>query len=380
MLFHTTDIDDTARAVLGEIDDLRERLRLRLHEPQRWHGSLRRLSFARAIQGSNSIEGYNAELDDVAAVALGEPPLDAGSETALALAGYRDAMTFVLQLASDPEFSYSPQLLKSLHFMMTSYHLPNRPGQWRSGTVFVRDDEADRVVYEGPDVDEVPDLMVELAEELNQQSQLPHLISAGMAHLNLVMIHPFRDGNGRMARGLQSLVLARSGLLSPIFMSIEEYLGRNTTEYYRVLADVGKGSWQPSGATRLWTRFLLTAHLRQARTVLRRAKESEQLWMELDRMVSNRGLPNRSLAVLFDAASGLRVRNGTYQAALRGSDEIVSFQTASRDLQALVKAELLIPKGQARGRWYVASPKLRELRQQLANSRNGREDSDPFGG
>ena len=46
-------------------------------------------------------------------------------------------------------------------------------------------------------------------------------IQAGMAHLNLVMIHPFRDGNGRMARCLQSLVLARGGILNPVFISIE---------------------------------------------------------------------------------------------------------------------------------------------------------------
>lgn len=57
-------------------------------------------------------------------------------------------------------------------------------------------------------------------------------IQAGMAHLNLVMIHPFRDGNGRMARCLQSLVLARGGILDPVFISIEEYLGRNTQRYY----------------------------------------------------------------------------------------------------------------------------------------------------
>jgi len=85
-----------------------------------------------------------------------------------------------------------------------------------------------------------------------------------MAHLNLVMIHPFRDGNGRMARCLQSLVLARGGVLSPMFMSIEEYLGRNTHNYYNVLAQVGGGSWQPERDTRPWIRFILTAHLRQA--------------------------------------------------------------------------------------------------------------------
>jgi hypothetical protein len=48
-----------------------------------------------------------------------------------------------------------------------------------------------------------------------------------------------------MARCLQSLVLARGGILDPVFISIEEYLGRNTQRYHDVLAEVGGGSWQP---------------------------------------------------------------------------------------------------------------------------------------
>jgi len=86
------------------------KLRLQLFEPRRWFGSLRRLSFARAIQGSNSIEGYNAALDDVAAAAAGEEPLDADLETKMALYGYRDAMTYVLTLATEDHFEYSEQL------------------------------------------------------------------------------------------------------------------------------------------------------------------------------------------------------------------------------------------------------------------------------
>ena len=78
------------------------------------------------------------------------------------------------------------------------------------------------------------------------------MIRAAMAHLNLVMIHPFRDGNGRMARCLQTLVLAREGILSPEFSSIEEYLGRNTQAYYDVLADAGAGHWQPERDARPW--------------------------------------------------------------------------------------------------------------------------------
>lgn len=214
-------------------------------------------------------------------MAAGEDPLDADEETRLALQGYRQAMTYVLQLAEDPDSEYSEQLLKGLHYMMTSYALKNRPGRWRAGAIYVRNDQTGEIVHEGPDIDEVPALMKELVGQLNRDSRDEDIVRAAMAHLNLAMAHPFRDGNGRMARCLQSLVLARGGVLSPVFMSVEEYLGRNTQAYYDVLARVGGGSWQPERDTRPWIRFMLTAHLRQARTMLQRIKDSGRMWANL---------------------------------------------------------------------------------------------------
>jgi Fic family protein len=382
MLFATPEVDEAEQHVIGEVESLRDTLKLYLRDPHRWYGSLRRLAFARAIQGSNSIEGYTAALDDAAAVALGEEPLDANEETRLALAGYRDAMTYVLQLADDTDFEYSTLLIKSLHFMMTSYSLQNRPGQWRAGSIYVRKESTGDLVYEGPSVELVPGLMAELVERLNGEPGTPSLCRAAMAHLNLVMIHPFRDGNGRMARCLQSLVLARDGVLAPVFMSVEEYLGANTDEYYAVLAKVGQGAWHPENDARPWLRFMLTAHLRQARTVLRRVKESERLWMELEAHVTRLGLPERVLFALYDAALNLRVRNSTYRAALKDShsgDEI-SMQTAQRDLGDAVRLGLLVARGQARGRIYTAGPELTSIRQAIVAQRDPRDDRDPFAG
>src|ERR1700722_1761845 len=131
MLFSVPELDAREVQVLADIENLKQRLRHQLHEPRRWYGSLRRLSIARAIQGSNSIEGFDANLEDAAAVAVGEEPLDADQETRLALKGYRDAMTYVLQLASDEDFSYSSQTLKALHVMLTGYDLDISPGRWR---------------------------------------------------------------------------------------------------------------------------------------------------------------------------------------------------------------------------------------------------------
>ncbi len=379
MLFHAPPLDEVEAQVLSQIEDLKTKLRWQLNEPRRWFGSLRRMQFARAVQGSNSIEGYEAALDDAAAIDLGEEPLDADEETRLALKGYRDAMTYVLQLAGEADFTYSEQLLKSLHFMMTSYDLKNRPGLWRAGSIYVRNDETEQIVYEGPDIDLVPKLMGELVVALNQSDQSPPMIRAGMAHLNLVMIHPFRDGNGRMGRCLQTLVLAREKILSPVFCSIEEYLGRNTDAYYEILGKVGAGAWHPERDARPWVRFILAAHLRQAQTLLRRVKESEQLWDTLERRVAQLRLPERTVAGLWDAAMGYRVRNATYRAIFEESaEEPISEAVASRDLRQLVEAGLLVPRGEKRGRFYLPSEELWNVRQEIIKARDPRDDSDPF--
>lgn len=113
--------------------------------------------------------------------------------------------------------------------------------------------------------------MSELIESLNRSTDPPVIVRAAMAHLNLVMIHPFRDGNGRMARCLQTLVLARGGQhLNPVFSSIEEYIGANVRAYYDTLAEVGQGGWHPERDAPPWIRFCVTAHFRQAHTAVNR--------------------------------------------------------------------------------------------------------------
>ena len=379
VLFSTPEIDDQEQAVLDQIDDLRKQLRHQLYEPRRWFGSLRRLSFARALQGSNTIEGYDAALDDAVAVAVGEEPLDASEETWQALQGYRDAMTYVLQLATEEDFEYSTRLFKSLHFLMTSYWLESRPGLWRLGHVYVRRERTGEIVYEGAETDLVPQLMEALADSLNQEDGSPPLIRAGMAHLNLVMVHPFKDGNGRMARCLQSLVLAREGIpLSPVFLSIEEYLGRNTQVYYDVLSSVGGGEWQPSRDARPWVRFTLTTHLHQARKMVQRTNETEDLWGRLEELGAKHNLIDRCLIGLFDAAAGLRVRNSTYRAAHEDMGEAITEATATRDLRQMVNAGLLVARGEKRGRYYIAGGPLREVRAAAIAERDPTMFSDPF--
>jgi Fic family protein len=365
--------------VLGMIDELRDQLRSYVApEPRRWYGTLRRMSFARAVQGSNSIEGYDASLDDVVAAVDNEPTLMADEETRLALAGYRDAMTYVLQIAQDAAATVDAGLLKSLHFMMLKHRIDKDPGRWRPGEIYVVRESTGKQTYEGPPFDLVPELIAATIAEL-EDSEAHVLARAAMAHLNLVMVHPFRDGNGRMARALQTLVLAREEIRAPVFSSIEEYLGRNTESYYAVLGDVGQGHWHPENDARPWLRYCLSAHYHQARTQLRRVQETERLYETCAEIARQHGLPERTTGALAEVAYGLRLTHSTYKTIMEvTAGETISGQTASRDLRALVDVKLLKPVGQTRGRHYLAEPSLLAERKRIQSTRAPKETSDPF--
>jgi Fic family protein len=359
--------------VIAQVDEMRLRLKFMLQQaPRRWSGMLRRSTFARAIQGSNSIEGFHVTVDEAAAAVDGEEPLDEKTEAWYAVRGYREAMTFILQAASDPHFVHHEAVLRSLHFMMTSFDLKSNPGRWRPGAIYVKRDGTQEIVYEGPDAALLPQLTAELVDQLNATTAVPVLVRAAMAHLNLVMIHPYSDGNGRMSRALQTLVLAREGVLDPTFSSIEEYLGRNTPAYYEVLGLVGQGAWHPANDVTPWVRFCLTAHYRQAETLLRRTQETGALAGLLEQEVQRLGLNDRTVMALLNAAYGYRVRNADYRIAADVSEAV-----ATRDLTALLTAGLLVAHGEKRGRFYEAGKRVRELR---AATDHPRVQTDPYKG
>ncbi|MEV7775959.1 Fic family protein [Kitasatospora sp. NPDC086791] len=354
------ELEDADLTVLAEIEDMRDRLRLHLRTPRRWEGQLRRNLTARAIAGSNTIEGYAASVSDVEDIMVGEAPIEASDTVAVEIEGYRQAMTYIQRLAEAGEdFAYSKGLLNALHFMMQGHHLVKRPGWWRTGSVYVTSAEDPTIAaYTAPDVGLVPVLTGELVEWLNDGDlDAPGLVRASMAHLNLVAIHPWSDGNGRMSRALHTLVLAREGIMAPEFSSIEEWLGRarNTYRYYDVLGEVGGPVWTPERETLRWVRFCLRAHHQQAQSVERQVNSTREVWTALDEAVERRGWPDRMLYALYPAAMGNRLRRATYQA-----DAELSEQQAQRDIRELVRAGWLAAKGEAQGRYYLAGPDLPE--------------------
>lgn len=372
MIFQAPDLPDAYFKVIEKIEDLRLRLRASTSDNlNRWTGFLARMSYARLIHGSNTMEGIHATLEEAASVVDGEEPLRASDENWLALRGHRDAMDYIIQLAKEPHFSHNEGTLLALHFMMMKHDLSKFPGRYRPGAIRVEDSVTHQTVYEGPDPVFVQPLVVELVTSLNDKRPTEHpIVRAAMAHLNLTMIHPFKDGNGRMARALQTFVLARDKILDPRFSSIEEYVGRHSHAYYDVLAEVGKGAWHPDYDCLPWIKFCLRAHFFQAQTLMKRVQETATFWEALEWEIVKRKLPERAIDALAKAAFGHQVRNDGYR---KLAD--VSTQVAMRDLKVLVAAGFLEARGEKRGRIYLATPELRSL---YERNKINQHIADPF--
>jgi len=357
--------------VIDLIVDLRKRLRFALSdERHRWTGMLRRSTLARAIQGSNSIEGYSVNYNDAIAAVDGEQPLDADSAEWLNIIGYRQALTYALQLTGDAKLTVEEATVRAMHFMMLSHDMKAHPGIWRRGGIYVRREPENTVVYEGPDAELLPELMREFISSLNDKSQIPVMVKAALAHLNLVLIHPFSDGNGRMGRAIQTLILAREKIVDPVFSSIEEWLGAHTQRYYDVLAEVAKGTWHPERDPLPFIRFCLIAHFQQAESLLRWNQVLDNVWERIVNEVKKRRLMDRMAWALADASMGVKIRNSTYRNQVEISNE-----SASKDFRTLVENGLLIPKGERKGRYYEASDTLKNV---IRGADIPRNDRDPF--
>lgn len=358
--------------VLGLIREQRNLLRYQVaHNPIRWKGFLSRNTQARALQGSNSIEGINADADEAMAIVDNERPETLEDETARALQGYRQAMTYIIRTHDDPHTTINAQFIRSLHFMMLSYDMTKLPGQWRTGPIYVVNEMTKETEYEGAPAEEIPGLIDELVAQLNSSDAVESSTVLGaMAHLNLVMIHPFKDGNGRMARALQTLVISQNGISSPTFCSIEEWLGRNTLAYYEILREVGQGRWSPRNSALPWVRFCLRAHYQQAATLMKRNNHIGRVWGEISQICKDQGLPERMESALLDAAFGYKVRNNRYR-----EENDISDAVAGRDLRRLCELEWLEPVGEKRGRFYIASRALLAIPQK---TRENRRAADPY--
>jgi Fic family protein len=270
-------------------------------------------------------------------------------------------MDHVGVIARDPVFRWLDRVILDLHFDASYFQKEIDPRQYRRGAIEVTSPRGGPPAYVGPPHDDVPKLMGELVEWLEHGDLDAHVaVRAAMAHLHVVSVHPFRDGNGRISRIVQSLVLAREGVLGPEFVSIEEYLGRNTDAYYATLQKAQGGTYQPTRDAAPWVGFCVQAHVDQARLRLEQIAEAGARWSFLEELIDRRNWPER-LVIALEQSLFRGVDRASYAA-----EAAVSAPTASNDFRRLLDAGLVVQRGRGRTTSYVASEGLRSaLRRRL---------------
>lgn len=352
MIFATPAIDDR---LLRELDELRAQLGDGTGVAGPWLGDLRRQWRARSAASSIEIEGFHVPAQETLAIAGGQGRPDPRDEDRMALACYARAMDHVGVMAADPSFRWVDRVILDLHFDACWFQKDKDPGLYRRAPIAVTGSRGDGgLAYQGPPAEEVPALMAELLDWLDRgDPELHVVVRAAMAHLHLVSVHPFSDGNGRVSRILQSLVLARGGVLVPELISIEEHLGRNTDAYYAVLEDVQGGGYRPDRDAGPWVRFCLRAHLQEGRRRLGQLASAGRRWAYLERLVEVRGWPDR-LAIALEQSLFDGVERASYAA-----EAGISMPTASGDLRRLLDAGLIVRRGGGRRTRYHAAEALR---------------------
>jgi Fic family protein len=354
MLFATPKLDKTDQRVLDEIDRWYDSLcqSTGRDQPREWLGGVRKRLVAGAIRGSNSIEGYTVDINAASAIVTGAAvSASIPEDTREAVTGYRDALSWVMHSSDLEFFEYSETLLSTLHFMMLKFNKNESPGRYRKSGILVTGDDPMTPVYIGPPADEVPALMSELVDWLDHGDTDAHLlIKAAMAHLNLVSVHPWRDGSGRMSRCLQTLVIAHGGRLSPEFCSIEEWLGHeiNTLAYYQALRST-RTRFEPESGAHDWIKFCLKAHHIQAQVVDRRLQYGRRVWEAMAELIEHHSLNDRMVSALYSAAYA-ELRREEYE-----SENGLSRDQAIRDIRKLEQAGLLESVGYGATLYYVAA-------------------------
>lgn len=228
--------------------------------------ALRDAAIIESTESSNRIEGVVAPHERVKAIVLKSTTPQNRSEQEIA--GYRDALNLIHESAKDMAFSVN--VILQLHTILYRYH-PGPGGRWKStqNEIVERDTSGvvQRVRFVPPSPVATPQLMDEMATEYSRavDQNREALILVPLAILDFLCIHPFSDGNGRMARLLTLQLLYQSDFGVGRYISLERIVEESRETYYEALEASSQG-WHEGRHTALpWLRYFWGVVLRAYR-------------------------------------------------------------------------------------------------------------------
>ena len=188
---------------------------------------------------SNHIEGNPLPLTEVKKILKSRPEYIKDSEREIL--NYNQALENLNQLYSSNSLELSLSLILKIHKQVTSGLLPSfESGHFRQKPVVVNDPRSGKVVYLPPDFDQVEGLVKDLLAFVKENRySINPLILAGIFHKQMVIIHPFMDGNGRTTRLATKVLLAKMGLNTFNLFSFENYYNKAVTKYFQMVGEFG---------------------------------------------------------------------------------------------------------------------------------------------
>lgn len=243
---------------------------------------LRRANRIRTIQASLEIEQNTLSLEQVTAVLDGKNVLGHPKE----IQEVRNA--FIVYEALDTLNPKSPKdLLKAHDLLMTG--LIDEAGRYRSGSVGVA--QGQEIVHLAPPAERVPFLIKDLLNWLKETDEHP-LVASCVFHYEFEFIHPFSDGNGRMGRLWQSLILRKWKALFA-YLPVETIIRDRQNAYYKKLAESDN-----TGKATAFVEFMLEAIMESIQQAISTDQVSDQVSDQVKRLIKAVGSGERSGAEL----------------------------------------------------------------------------------
>jgi len=202
-------------------------------------------AIVRTVHHGTHIEGNELNITEASAVLKGQPVVGRDRDIQEVI-NYRNVIRYLDYVVSDEiaKGKITQAVIKKIHALAVEKILPeNQCGVYRKTQVVVKNSVTGEVTFRPPAAVEVPYQMESFLEWLNSlpKDELHPVLKAGIVHYELVRIHPFIDGNGRMARATATLALFLENYDIKKFFSLEEYYDRDALRYYEALKSASSG-------------------------------------------------------------------------------------------------------------------------------------------
>ncbi|RJP47078.1 MAG: Fic family protein [Armatimonadetes bacterium] len=200
---------------------------------------LERTARAVSTYASTSIEGNPLPLTEVKKILKYKPSHIRDSEKEVL--NYNQALKELNKKLEEGKVKLSLNLILRIQKQVTEgLLLKFESGKLRDKPVVVNDPRTRKVIYLPPDVKDTKKLIEDLIVFVDgNRNEIDLLILAGIFHKQMVLIHPFMDGNGRTTRLATKVLLAEMGLNTFNLFSFENYYNKNVTKYFQNVGEFG---------------------------------------------------------------------------------------------------------------------------------------------